>query len=109
METKFSITVKEAHNLLQTHDPKPLLLDVRTAEEVAIVKIPNSLHKPITEIENWIHEIPGKAPILIYCHSGRRSLIATYFLKSHGFKVVLSIDGGINQWALEIDSSLPRY
>ena len=48
-------------------------------------------------------------PTLVACRSGLRSYVGTRILKQHGFADVSNVAGGINAWALEIDSSVPTY
>ena len=55
------------------------------------------------------HARPKDTPIVTYCHHGIRSLEAASYLIGHGFTNVLSLAGGIDAWAKEIDTSLRRY
>ncbi|NJN54123.1 MAG: molybdenum cofactor biosynthesis protein MoeB, partial [Anaerolineae bacterium] len=41
--------------------------------------------------------------------SGVRSADVIRTLKQHGFKKLWNLDGGINRWAKEVDTSLPTY
>ena len=47
--------------------------------------------------------------IYLYCYKGKRSMTALRKLQDHGFKHLKSLTGGIDQWAQEVDTSLPRY
>ena len=49
------------------------------------------------------------AEIVVYCHSGIRSMEAMMFLRHAGFENVRSMAGGIDAWAAEIDPTLTRY
>lgn len=49
------------------------------------------------------------AEIVVYCRSGRRSADAVKLLREHGYLNTWNLQGGINGWADEIDSSLPKY
>ncbi len=47
-------------------------------------------------------------PIVTYCHHGIGSLEAASYLIGHGFTKVLSLAGGIDAWAEDIDTTLRR-
>jgi rhodanese-related sulfurtransferase len=46
---------------------------------------------------------------VVHCHHGGRSLRVTQWLRNQGFAKVSSLSGGIDEWSLKIDSSVPRY
>jgi rhodanese-related sulfurtransferase len=48
-------------------------------------------------------------PIVVHCHHGGRSLRVARWLREQGFRRAQSMSGGIEQWAVEIDSTLARY
>ncbi len=87
----------------------PRLLDVRSHEERAIVKLDGSLHATQDLTQEMMSSWPKDTPIVTYCHHGMRSLEAASYLIGHGFTNVLSLAGGIDAWVEEIDSSLRRY
>jgi rhodanese-related sulfurtransferase len=83
-------------------------LDVRRDDERATCSL-GGVHIPLHELEKRFEELPrDKKPLIVYCHHGVRSLYATQFLKYHGYDA-LSLAGGIDQWSVEIDPSVPRY
>lgn len=85
------------------------IVDVRDEMEAEIVTLPGS--ELITRelayeiLQKW----PKDTKIAFYCHSGVRSLEAASYFKGHGLPNVKSLKGGIDRWAVEIDTSLPRY
>ena len=89
-------------------DPLPLL-DVRTAEELAVAALPGALHIPMQELPTRLGELDPQAPIAVLCHHGVRSEMAGRFLERNGFAEVYSVAGGIDAWSAEIDPSVPRY
>ncbi|MEO0795070.1 MAG: molybdopterin-synthase adenylyltransferase MoeB [Verrucomicrobiota bacterium] len=107
-ENTMEITVKQAHEQLSS-DNKPALLDVREDFEVAVAKIPGAQVIPLGELPQRWEEIEADRPLLVYCHHGMRSLRATEFLRAKGVEQSFSIMGGIDAWALEIDSDMARY
>jgi rhodanese-related sulfurtransferase len=88
----------------------PVLLDVRTPAENALVALPGSVLIPLQEFGQRLEELDafkGKQ-VVAYCHSGMRSLAAAAFLASRGIDAV-SLAGGIDRYAVDVDPSLPRY
>ena len=68
-----------------------VLLDVREAEEVALVQLPHSVHIPMGDIPGRLHELDPEAEIVVYCHHGVRSLRVAHFLHQHDFERAVSL------------------
>lgn len=85
------------------------LLDVRSAEELEEAALPGALHIPLHELPNRQAELPRDKPIAVLCHHGVRSETAARFLSKVGFEGVMSVAGGIDAYALNVDPALPRY
>lgn len=102
------ITVHELHAKRNAGEDF-VLLDVREAEEVALVQLPNSVHIPMGDIPGRLHELDPDSEIVAYCHHGVRSLHVVHFLRQHDFEQVVSLAGGIDAWAVEVEPRLPRY
>jgi len=88
-----------------------VLLDCREAEEFAIARIEGSQLLPMSELMVRVGELEAARDrrIVVHCHHGGRSLQVTQWLRGRGFANVQNMAGGIDQWALEIDATLPRY
>lgn len=86
-----------------------VLLDVREEWEYQLVHIEGAVSIPLGELPKRFGELSPVDEIVVYCHHGMRSLDAAYLLQQLGFKSVLSVVGGIDRWASEIDESLMRY
>ncbi len=86
-----------------------VLLDVREAEEVALVQLPHSVHIPMGDIPGRLHELDPEAEIVVYCHHGVRSLRVAHFLHQHDFERAVSLAGGIDAWATAIEPGMARY
>ena len=76
-----------------------ILLDVRTPEEFAEIRIPGAVNVPNEEIgTDEIPELPDKEQlILVYCRSGNRSKQASEKLANLGYSNVYEF-GGIIDW-----------
>lgn len=88
-----------------------LLLDCREQEEYDTVKIEGSELYPMSQLQDQVEQLQSHKDqeIVVYCHHGGRSLRVAMWLRGQGFTKSCSMSGGIDQWAQEIDSSLPRY
>src|SRR5437667_100062 len=74
----------------------PVVLDVREKEEVRQGYVPGALSLPRGFLEMRVEEaVPDKnTPIVAYCGSGTRSLLAGRILKELGYTNVVSMRGG---------------
>lgn len=86
-----------------------ILLDIREPWEVAKARIEPSVHMPFTHLLENLEDFDKSQKIVVYCHLGIRSLNACVFLREQGFKDVLSLEGGIEAWAQQVDKSIPLY
>jgi adenylyltransferase/sulfurtransferase len=85
------------------------LLDVRTLREREIAVLPGELWIPLQELQQRWREVPSDQPVVVYCHTGRRSAFATDLLRRSGIERVYNLAGGIDRWSREIDPAVPRY
>jgi rhodanese-related sulfurtransferase len=90
---------------------KFVLLDCREEDEFQIVRIEGSRLMPLSQLETRVGELDEHKDdeIIVHCHHGGRSLRAAKWLRAHGFEKVSSMAGGIDDWAVKVDSSLGRY
>ncbi len=88
---------------------RPLLLDVRENWEFETCKIEGSTQIAMNTIPARIEELEEDAEIVCICHHGARSMQVAAFLERNGFTRVTNLTGGIHAWALQVDSSMPRY
>ena len=88
-----------------------VFLDCREPNEHQTVSISAATLLPMSEIQNRLAELESHRgeDIVIHCHHGGRSLRVANWLRQQGFSKAQSMAGGIDQWAVEIDPSLPRY
>lgn len=104
------ITVEELNAKLKGGDDF-ILIDVREPFEYEIARIEGARLIPLSAIESRVEELePFKdKEIVAHCHHGGRSRRALEFLASRGFKNLKNVAGGIDEWSLKIDPSVPRY
>ena len=89
-------------------DAPPLLVDVREAVEADIAQIAGSLLIPMGSLPQRLQEISRDRPVALYCHHGVRSLYAAEWLARQGYQT-LSLVGGIDRWAEEVEPAMRRY
>jgi rhodanese-related sulfurtransferase len=75
-----------------------VVMDVRTAEEVAQGGIPGAIHVPLDELEARWEVVRDANEVVCYCAMGGRSLKAATFLRSKGIFNATSMEGGIGAW-----------
>ena len=100
MNTIREITPSKALAMLQKG---ALLVDVREAHEVSrkSFDVPSIIQIPLRELEHRFKEIPQNRQLIIACHSGSRSIVATRFLVNHGYRKALNMQYGMSRWAKE--------
>jgi len=79
---------------------RPALIDVREPDEHAQGMIPGTLHIPRGFLELRIERnVPDRGmPVVIYCASGTRSVLAARSLGELGYTNVSSLAGGFTGW-----------
>ena len=87
----------------------PVLVDVREPWEFELARIEGSLLVPLGELPRRVDELPRDRPLVMVCHTGRRSQNAAMFLAQSGFADVQNLSGGVERWAVEVDPSMRRY
>jgi glyoxylase-like metal-dependent hydrolase (beta-lactamase superfamily II)/rhodanese-related sulfurtransferase len=97
------IDVKTAQSLIADGDP--VILDVREKNEFNLGHIEHAINLPRGEIRSDIESILATrhkdAPILIYCASGHRSVLAALVMAEIGYTNVISLTGGYVKWKRE--------
>jgi adenylyltransferase/sulfurtransferase len=88
---------------------RPFLLDVREVVEHQLVKLDGDVLIPLGELVARQQELDPNLEIVVYCHHGNRSGRATAYLRHNGFPNARNLRGGIEEWAVRIDPSMPRY
>jgi rhodanese-related sulfurtransferase len=81
-----------------------VIIDVRTQREFDHGHIPDALHINVQDVafSHKIDDMDKDAHYLVYCRSGRRSMLACRSMHSKGFKNVYNLAGGILAWPSEV-------
>jgi molybdopterin/thiamine biosynthesis adenylyltransferase/rhodanese-related sulfurtransferase len=108
---EYEIPTMSAHELKRKIDARePFdLIDVREAFEYEIARIDGAQLIPLGEIADRVSELQRERPIVIHCHTGRRSAEAVRLLQQRGFANVYNLEGGIDAWSDQIDPNVPKY
>jgi rhodanese-related sulfurtransferase len=86
-----------------------LIVDIREHWELQINGLRGAVHIPLEDFPAALRAIPDDKPVVIICHTGRRSAYLVDWLDMQGYTNCLNLAGGIDRWAREVDPSLPRY
>jgi rhodanese-related sulfurtransferase len=86
-----------------------VLLDVREPDELATASIAWATWIPMRDIPARLGELPSDKPVVVMCHHGGRSERVTRFLNANGYDNAINLAGGIDDWSVSADPSVPRY
>ena len=84
---------------------RPLILDIREAEEAAVSRLPGALRvDPSASPEQALEQVPELSSardreIVVYCSVGYRSSEFAQRLTTEGFSDVSNLEGSIFEWA----------
>ncbi len=110
------ITVADLSEKLKSED-KFILLDVRELDELNYAKIEDD-RLEVTPMSRLAQEGPDALsesaraqdiPVYIMCHHGSRSAQVTAWLAQQGWKNVVNVRGGIDEYARKVDSGVGFY
>lgn len=103
------ITSHQLHELIVSNT-KPFIIDVRRDDEIKICQIPDSHHIEMDKIPINLNKLPDESHVIVtVCHHGRRSYQVADYLQKMGYTQVMSLKGGIDDWAVQIDPTMKRY
>jgi rhodanese-related sulfurtransferase len=92
-----SILPQEAF-ALRDREKELLVVDVRTPEELELLRIPGSIAIPMAELMQGQAQLPKDKPVLLVCAVGGRSYAAGLYLVKEKFLRVYNLRGGISAW-----------
>jgi rhodanese-related sulfurtransferase len=88
-----------------------VLLDCRELQEYELASIDGAQLIPMGQLAERKQELAGNEDklLVVYCHHGVRSAQTANWLRQQGFASAVSMAGGIDAWALEIEPDMQRY
>lgn len=108
-----SINVEELAVILAQGNQEIQLIDVREETEAQMAFLPAFKLLPLSQYEEWGKQIKTMfnpdVETIVLCHHGIRSANMCQWLVSQGFTRVKNVSGGIDAYAVYVDSSIPRY
>src|SRR5436189_6150153 len=107
-DTVPAISVHELKRKTETREAFELI-DVREPFEYEIARIDGAKLIPLGEIADRTDELQREQPIVVHCHSGKRSAQAVRLLQQRGFSNVYNLEGGIHAWSDQIDPTVPNF
>jgi molybdopterin/thiamine biosynthesis adenylyltransferase/rhodanese-related sulfurtransferase len=78
------------------------LLDVREQSEYASSRIEGAQLIPLLQLQANLKHLPQDQPVVVYCQSGGRSMMAVGMLRLQGFDA-RNVSGGIRAWKARIE------
>lgn len=99
------ISPEEAFGIIGTSQISdyPVILDVRTPEEYDGGHIRNAININLNspDFNDEINKLDKNKTYIVYCRSGSRSNAARNIMEDSGFRHILNMTGGINDWISE--------
>jgi len=84
------------------------LIDTREADKYAECHIEGAINIPQIDLPDMNHLITKEIPVIIYCLYGVKSQAPyLYLTEKLKYKNIYVLEGGIYQWAADIDPTLP--
>jgi rhodanese-related sulfurtransferase len=94
-DAPIEVDPREAQGLVRDGDA--VFVDVRTDDELPEGMIAGATHIELAELSARAGELPDR-PLVFYCHTGVRSLMAAQALRGAGHEAY-SLAGGVVAWA----------
>jgi rhodanese-related sulfurtransferase len=98
IETSSRLTIEQLAEL-RGLEPELQTLDVRSPNETAAGTLPGAREIPLAVLADSLAGLDPTAPVVLYCASGYRSLVASSVLQAAGFTDVSDLLGGYAAWA----------
>lgn len=100
------LTTFELKEKMDSHVPVQLI-DTREASTFAECHIEGAINIPQIDLPDMSHLISNEIPVIIYCMYGVKSQAPyLYLTEKLKFKNIYVLEGGIYQWAADIDPTL---
>lgn len=92
----------EPPELLKRIGAGAIVVDVRGPDEYAgpLGHIPRAINLPLPALQGRLHELAPftTKPLILVCHTDKRSAAAASLLSAHGFHDVSVLRGGMARW-----------
>jgi len=85
------------------------IVDVREPWEREICAVAGSVAILLDELPRRVGEFKDAGTLVVICHHGVRSLQAAIWLRRQGLDNAVSLSGGIDAWASEVEPTMRRY
>jgi rhodanese-related sulfurtransferase len=111
------ISVQDVH-AKQEGGEEFILVDVREPNELELASLAEDAFTslPLSDLRaRRLDAVPEElrqdkdVEVVVFCHKGLRSAQVTVFLRQQGWSNAVSMAGGIDAWADEIDESVGKY
>lgn len=107
------VSVEELAQRMANSSEAVQLIDVREPQEVEIAQVEGFEVLSLSQFERWSGQIRDRfdpqVETFVMCHHGMRSYQMCQWLQSQGFTQVKNVAGGIDAYALLVDSTIPQY
>jgi len=90
-------------------NPNAILIDVREDWEYNLAYIKDSVHIPISEIQNKMYDYDEDQTIVFICHHGIRSRMVGIYFEQKDYKNIINLRDGIDSWAKTVDNKMAVY
>lgn len=97
VEASSRLTIEQLAEL-RGLDPLLQLVDVRSPGELTDGAIPGARKVPLAALTETMAALDQAAPVVVYCASGYRSMVAASVLAASGFDDVSDVVGGFGAW-----------
>lgn len=93
-----NVSVIDAKNIIK--EKNTVIIDVRTRSEISEGKIKNAMEIELgPSIKSKFDGLDKNKKYIVYCRSGRRSVLASNMMIKMGFSNVNNLLGGYNAWS----------
>ncbi|MEM7082281.1 MAG: rhodanese-like domain-containing protein [Pseudomonadota bacterium] len=93
-------------------DEPVVILDVREPWELDLARLDQTIDMPMATIPDRVESLRDQLrgrELIVMCHGGVRSARVVHYLEQQGFSDVVNLEGGIQAWSEQVDSSIPTY
>jgi sulfur-carrier protein adenylyltransferase/sulfurtransferase len=105
------INVENLKNLIDSQSDNFTIIDVRTPKEYQTARIADAINIPLIDLQkgigiNQIQLLAKDQKIILYCSAGIRSSKAINLLNQANVSG-MNLQGGIREWRLKIEPTMP--